>query len=684
MIGKPTTVTLFALSCISQFPFTGSPLVGVAKAQLTRSATVFHSQTRSPGSTVLLLHRERAAEAPPSISKAVVWIQCIPQAQTLGALCGYLSVPLDREHPDQSKIPIYFELYVHSNPGPAVSAIVPNPGGPGYSTTAQREIGLALLGQDLDVHDLLAIDDRGRGFSATIDCEELQHGTAKIPKAQSDCATQLGNAASRFGTGDIAQDIDDVRAALGYEKIDYFTGSYGGEDATAYATRFGEHLRSIMLDAPQGTPMLKPFSNEYYRARSIPREVRLDCLRSMSCSPDHPNPDAELDRLIQTIREHPLAGTAHDASGKLVPVHIDETTLLYMADNPVGQFVNTGELLAAGEALRKGDATPLLRLGAESIFPLVTDYGDPTYYSVGSEFATQCADAHEPWKWLPPIEERRHEFSDAISDLPLDYFAPFSKSSATSLLFSTVTQCLWWEIPTPSSPVAPPHAQYPNVPTLVLDGDMDTAVPLEEVSKVAALFPGSTFVPVAEAGHGTIFWTQCAANLAARFVETLQVEDASCTQTPETVWPAMGRFPLRAANARPAEIDPHGQNQIEVAERKVVTVAVAAATDALQRSIIGSGDGVGLRAGTFHTDYSDAGWTTALTGCAFANDVIVDGTIVWGADKSVVADLNVSGSGTAGGTLHVKGAWQAPGGVGNFRISGSLGGRQVAVLVPEA
>jgi hypothetical protein len=138
-----------------------------------------------------------------------------------------------------------------------------------------------------------------------------------------------------------------------------------------------------------------------------------------------------------------------------------------------------------------------------------------------------------------------------------------------------------------------------------------------------------------------------------------------------------------AKEARPAAVDPNGDNQIDVAERKVVTVAVATATDAIQRSILGSGDGVGLRAGTFHTDYGSDAWTTTLTGCAFSKDVIVDGTVVWSADKSFVADLTVKGSATAGSVLHVEGTWQAPGPVGNFRISGTFGGHQVAVLIPE-
>jgi len=148
---------------------------------------------------------------------------------------------------------------------------------------------------------------------------------------------------------------------------------------------------------------------------------------------------------------------------------------------------------------------------------------------------------------------------------------------------------------------------------------------------------------------------------------------------------------LIAADARPAEVDPNGNNEIGESERKVVTVSVATAVDALKRTNLNalaiglSVNGAGLRAGTFQSTVDANGnQTTALTNCAFANDVPVNGTVVWGADRPFVADLTVSGTGTAGGNLHVEGTWEAPGPVGNFTISGTLGGRQVAVLVPEA
>jgi hypothetical protein len=246
-------------------------------------------------------------------------------------------------------------------------------------------------------------------------------------------------------------------------------------------------------------------------------------------------------------------------------------------------------------------------------------------------------------------------------------------------------QCLWWQKPTPSSPVTPPHPTYPYVPTLVMSGDMDTLVATEEAKQVARLFPQSTFVKVAEAGHITVLWSQCAANLESSFVETLQVGDTACTKTPETVSPAVGRFPLIAEEAKPAEIDPSGNNQIGEHERKVVTVAVATAIDALKRTTIGSGSGVCLRAGTFQSSVDANGNETAtLTNCGFASDVTINGSMVWGLDLSFVADLTVSGSGTAGGTLHVEGSFEAPGPVDSFKVSGMFGGRTVAVLVPEA
>ena len=678
----------FKMKCLGKLLLVLYVSAALAQAQTPRHARDIPTFPRTPGapriapplSTIPHPLAALVLKTPATVTPATC-------PEPTASLCGFIPVPLDREHPNGAQIQIYFELYPHTGGGTAESAILVNFGGPAFATTiGERDFAQFLFAPNLDVHDLLLVDNRGSGLSTAIDCEELQHGTAGFAKSEGDCASQLGVAASRYATGDIAEDMEAVRVALGYDQVDYYGASYGGADATAYAARYGDHLRSAVLDAPLSTPGMNELLRLHFRTHADPRMVRLDCLRSQLCSADQSDPDDTLAGLIKSIQQHPVEGDSHDASGNPVHVRIDEDALLnFVITYPTGSFVNTGEILAAAKALKTGDPAPLLRLDAEGFFTLVGDSGDPTILSAGDFYANACMDAIEPWDWSQPISERMEQYDEAVAELPSDYYAPFSKSAPTGILFSDVgRQCFWWQRPTAPSPIVPPHATFPHTPTLVLDGDMDNRVPYEETNEVAELFPNSTNVIVAEAGHETVGWTQCARKLVAQFIENLQPGDTSCASTPETVWPAVGRFPYLVEDARPAEIDSSGNNQISVGERKTASVAVATAIDALQRSLIGgSGAGVGLRGGTFQTVFG-ASIVTTLTNCSFSTDLIVNGTLTWAFDNSIVADLTLSGPGTSGGSLHITGFWENPGPVGKFSVTGTLGGKQIAVLVPEA
>jgi hypothetical protein len=68
-----------------------------------------------------------------------------------------------------------------------------------------------------------------------------------------------------------------------------------------------------------------------------------------------------------------------------------------------------------------------------------------------------------------------------------------------------------------------------------------TIVPAQEVEQVAAQYPGGTYLSVAEAGHETILWTACAANLQSQFFETLQVGDTRLHgDARDNIWPPWG------------------------------------------------------------------------------------------------------------------------------------------------
>ncbi len=645
----------------------------------------------SPAATSAATERPDPPRLAASTSEAVSKVSCPQSAELDGAsYCGYLPVAL-REGASSPTISIYFEVYAHNSKGPAVSAIFANGGGPGLTTTGSRDLILSLYGGVLDVHDLVLFDDRGRGGSSAINCPDLQHGSAPFDHAVAECAAQLGSGTSDYGTGSVADDAEALRVALGYETIDYIALSYGGEDATAYATRYGAHVRSLILDAPAGSPYLRAFAADQGSARSIPRVIALGCRRSPTCSVDHPDPEAELAALIQSLHSQPLSGFGNNAGGVPTAVTIDEGSLAAMLTAgtfpPVGApgsggFVDDNELLAAARAYMNGDATPLLRIGAEAIVPLSIDYGDPTFFSEGAFIATQCVDMQQPFAWADPVALRAEELNGVISALPEGYFAPFTGDVARFPIFAFEEQCVNWQRHATSDPVLPPRAVFPNVPVLVLHGDMDAVISDEEARGVASQFPQSTFVSVASSGHVTAAFGLCGTTISITFLETLQTGDTTCAQTSEIVWPAVGRFPLSVEDALPAE--PDEGNRGTTRDLQIVSIAVATMKDALQRTTLGSASGACLRGGTFEDAIGSIFQLVTLSGCLFSQDVAISGTITYGTDTSVTATLAVAVAGGAPQTIDVTGAFLKPGPVGAFHVTGQFDHRHVAALVPES
>ncbi len=53
-------------------------------------------------------------------------------------------------------------------------------------------------------------------------------------------------------------DLDDVRAFLGYDKINVYGGSYGTRAALVYMRQHGDHVRTAILDGVAPTNMRLP------------------------------------------------------------------------------------------------------------------------------------------------------------------------------------------------------------------------------------------------------------------------------------------------------------------------------------------------------------------------------------------------------------------------------------------
>ena len=618
------------------------------------------------------------AAFPQSAGPAAVRDPCPPDAD--GAVCGHVDVPLDRGDPLAGSISIHFELYLHTDPGQAKSAIIVNFGGPGASTTAMRSIPLFWFGPAYADHDVLLIDDRGTGSSGALDCPAYQHDSGPLLQIVGQCAAQLGASAIEYSTAEVAADDDAVRAALGYNAVDFVGTSFGGVDAAAYATRFSGHLHSLLLDTPVSTaPNLGPIATAAAGTRRDIDRVGTLCSRSPACGRSAPEAIDSIRWLARRVRSHPVAGTALDADGAPHDLIVDPTYLfVHILDNTPGPFLTAAEIPAAADALARGDAVPLLRLAAESDAPIPGDAGDPTGFSQGAFSATLCLDSGWPWSPNASLPARQDQWAHAVHNTPNTYFAPFRADEILFSVYGLSDFCLPWP-QTGTRPPVEPAAHYPRVPTLVLQGELD-ALPF--VPETATLYPQAKLITVVGAGHNTFSWGPCGGDLAVQFLETLKVTDSHCASETPMNYPGVTAFP-RAASASPAAT-PDRYNQASPADLRIARVAADAALDAVKRSFVSSGTGPGLRGGTFHADFGDVSLTTTLTGAQWTEDVAVSGTLHWSYDDGALdADLQIDGPGLHDGTLHMHGGWLIPRAARSLTISGTLSGKHVAATVPS-
>jgi hypothetical protein len=236
-----------------------------------------------------------------------------------------------------------------------------------------------------------------------------------------------------------------------------------------------------------------------------------------------------------------------------------------------------------------------------------------------------------------------------------------------------------WPAADDDDPPAGANPRFPDVPTLVLAGDLDTLTPPSEGAAAAALFPNASFVVVVNSGHVTALddgWG-CASAIVAEFVDTRAPVDTACAAAIPAIRP-VDRFARQAAGAAEAAAQP-GDASTSV-DRQVTTVAVAQVGDTLAQWAVMTGtNGAGLRAGTFTVADADT-VTFVFDDAKFADDVAVDGTATWDRRTGQVeADLEVTATG-ASGSLTVAWDESAPGAIATAR--GTLDGRPISVNLP--
>jgi pimeloyl-ACP methyl ester carboxylesterase len=442
------------------------------------------------------------ATAPTAVLSPCTGLPDLPTAR-----CGSITVDLDRAHPDRGTTTVAFALIPHTDQTqPALGTIVTNPGGPGDSDI---DLAGALYAQGLapalDRRDLLLIDPRGTGRSGPISCPALADPTRAFASVDTQraligaCGRQLGDGARDYTTAATADDFDDVRAALGIDRLDLLGDSYGTFLMATYAQRHPNHVQSVVLSGAYAVNIDPSGAQD---AAGLRRAIGLVCTRTNSCSGR--TVLADLAALATRLRAHPSTVDVQYAQ-KTYPVVLDEWQLAGTVGKIYSGQPDTDTELAlaqAAAAARTGDLEPIRALVRAHLLELAAIYAaGAQLYSDTLNWAATCHDYPHTFDLADSVADRTRDYDRSVSTQDPKDFAPFSALAWSTRDSYDRGACLdWRHDPTARTPFRP-GAAMPNVPVLVLSGDLDANTPGSAGRAAADQFPNARWVEVPNAGH---------------------------------------------------------------------------------------------------------------------------------------------------------------------------------------
>lgn len=473
---------------------------------------------------------------------------------TARAWCGSLKRLWEPTNPAAGTVKVGF-AFVPARTGPAVSTVVPHEGGPGYSTTGSASYYTDLYGPLLDRRNLLLFDQRGTGRSQPIDCPALQNLTIAYAVAAGRCAQRLGDRADDYTTALAADDLAAVVSALELGRLDLYGDSYGTFFTQVFVGRHPGQVRSVVLDGAY--PTYGETGWYPLQTRAMKRAFDTVCKRSTECRRGGAAFLPTLRKVLHRVRAHPWHGRSHDADGRPMRVVVNGSTLATVAFGATYAPAFYRELTGAMRSALHGYRAPLLRLVAEATGG-DTDAGAPLDYSEGLDAAVACHDYPQLYDMTASPSTRMLQYHRALTlrtkQRPKTY-GPFTVREYARSDWQMLDWCLRWPVAPDENPAGPPRpvGGYPDVPVLILSGELDSITSHEEAKLVQRRFPRVTHVQVRNSFHVTAIGDtdHCASRIARAFIRKPGSEQKvrACAKAVPPVR-ALGRFPTKVHRLR--------------------------------------------------------------------------------------------------------------------------------------
>ncbi|PMQ07345.1 Carboxylesterase A [Dyella sp. AD56] len=431
------------------------------------------------------------------------------------AWCAPFEVPENRDDPTSRKIHLKLAVIRSSAQVASKDMLAMLAGGPGQAATESWP-GVSAALQPLTAHrHVVLLDQRGTGGSNPLTCKDEGEGTeggsddivagADRQKRETErCLKQLQDTADpRYYTTTIAaQDLEDVRKALGSPSFDLVGVSYGTRMAQQYAMRYPKAVRSLVLDGvvPNELVLGQDF------ARNLDDALKAQfaqCTANDACRKRFNDPYQTLYQLRDALRANPHKVSFRDPQ---TYQSVQRTLSEYSLSSVVRMFAYsplTASLLPLSiDAAAHGDVGPLL--GQAKL--LSGDLSDTM--NGGMQLSVICS-----------------EDADLLASNDADAHTILG----TRMVDTLRNTCSVW--PKGTRPADFHEPLKTDIPTLLFSGQFDPVTPPRYGDQVAKNLSNARHLVLTGQGHNVIN-AGCAPQVVKHFIEDLHPKtlDASCLQ----------------------------------------------------------------------------------------------------------------------------------------------------------
>jgi pimeloyl-ACP methyl ester carboxylesterase len=461
----------------------------------------------------------------------------LPSGQVEGrtVTCGTVTVPEDRERPGGPVVRLAVAVFKARATAPRPEPLIWLDGGPGgpsldnIGTVMTGSIAQSLLAE----RDVVLFDQRGTGYSRpSLACPELYAVkralfTVRLSLAEQEarnvaaaraCHDRLvreGVNLAAYTSAASAADVNDLRRALGYDKVNLYGVSYGTRLALTVLRDFPDIVRAAVLDS--AVPLqINLYSDVAASAERAFRTLFDGCAADRACRAAFPTLEDDFYALVARLNRDP------------VTIALRQTLLGRSQD-----YLLTGDRLIAGvfQALYYTNIIPSLpraiRRAADGSYDLLATLLGPILLDEsiawGLYFSVQCGE-EVPFASLADIAaaERavRPEIRDGLRD-----------GSDDGGVEAFYTSCALWGVRTAAPVENEPVTSA--VPVLVLSGQYDPITPPAYAELAARTLTHAFVFTFPGVGHGVflggLFVGGCSMRIMEAFLRDPAARpDATC------------------------------------------------------------------------------------------------------------------------------------------------------------